>query len=50
MSSKMPLTKQQIGLLAGGLVVAVLLYAWIDGGQEPLHPISQPVALPESAR
>lgn len=33
------------------LLVAVaaagLLLAWIDGGEEPLHPIAQPVTLPE---
>jgi hypothetical protein len=38
-------------------VVAVLLalvvlagIAWHDGGEEPLHPIAQPVALPGAAR
>jgi hypothetical protein len=30
------------------VVVAVLAYAWIDGGREPLHEISQPVAVPQT--
>jgi hypothetical protein len=29
------------------LVVLVLAIAWIDGGEESLHEISQPVAVPE---
>jgi hypothetical protein len=32
------------------LVAALVLYAWIDGGEEPLRPIAQPVALPGAAR
>jgi hypothetical protein len=39
-------------LLAGliAAIVAVLIYAWIDGGREPLRDIAVPVDLPESAR
>jgi hypothetical protein len=35
-----------------GLVVALALaaLAWIDGGEEPLHPIAEAVALPEAAQ
>ena len=33
--------------IAGGLVVLVLVHAWIDGGEEPLRPIAQPVEVPE---
>lgn len=28
------------------LVLAVLAYAWIDGGREPLREIAVPVAVP----
>lgn len=28
------------------LVLAVLAWAWWDGGREPLRPIEQPLALP----
>lgn len=31
------------------LVAALLLYAWIDGGEEPIRPISEPIDLPETA-
>ena len=31
------------------LVVLFLAYAWIDGGLTPVHPISEPVAVPEMA-
>lgn len=31
-------------------VLAVIAWAWVDGGREPLHPIEVPIAVPESAR
>lgn len=31
-------------------ILAVLIIAWIDGGEEPLRTISEPVELPESLR
>jgi hypothetical protein len=36
-------------LLAGiaAIVLLVLAYAWIDGGREPLRPISEPIPVPE---
>jgi len=30
------------------LVLAVLVYAWIDGGKRPLRPIAEPVPVPEA--
>lgn len=36
--------------LAALLVLAILTYAWIDGGREPLRDIAVPVAVPETAR
>jgi hypothetical protein len=41
----MSLRRSVIGLAV--LVVLVLAIAWIDGGEESLHEISQPVAVPE---
>ena len=32
------------------VVIAVLAFAWIDGGREPQRMIEQPVPLPEGAR
>jgi hypothetical protein len=32
------------------VIVAVVAYAWIDGGREPQRMIEQPVSLPEGAR
>jgi hypothetical protein len=32
------------------VVVAVLAFAWIDGGREPQRMIEQPVPLPKDAR
>jgi hypothetical protein len=32
------------------VIAAVLAYAWINGGREPLRMIEQPVPLPEGAR
>jgi len=46
----MALEKRRIGWIAGAIVVALLAYAWIDGGEEPLRPIVEPVAVPEPVR
>lgn len=32
------------------ILLAVIAYAWIDGGREPLHEISVPVAVPGETR
>lgn len=37
--------------IAGVIVLAALLaLAWFDGGEEPLRPIAQDVAVPEAPR
>ena len=41
---------RRIGWLAALLVALVLVYAWIDGGEEPIRPMAEPVALPEPAQ
>jgi hypothetical protein len=46
----MALEKRQIGWIAGALVIALLAYAWVDGGEEPLRPIVEPVRVPEHVR
>lgn len=39
--------RQRIG--AGALVIlAVLGWAWWDGGEEPMHPIAKQIDLPEA--
>lgn len=30
-------------------LLLLLIYAWFDGGEEPVRPITQPVELPEQA-
>ena len=39
-------------LVAGiaAIVLLVLVYAWIDGGREPLRPISESVPVPEMTK
>ena len=37
------------GILAV-VFIAICIVAWIDGGQEPLHPIEEPVAVPGAAQ
>jgi hypothetical protein len=32
------------------LLAALLAYAWIDGGREPLHDINTPIDVPGAAR
>ena len=36
-------------LYAAGAVLAVLVIAWFDGGEEPIRPIVQPIALPQGS-
>ena len=43
------MTGKRMGWI-GLLLVALLVYAWIDGGEEPLRPIVEPVAVPENAQ
>jgi hypothetical protein len=43
------MTGRRIAGVVVALIAALLLYAWIDGGEEPLRPISEPVPLPETA-
>ena len=38
---------QRWPLIVGAAVIALLAVAWIDGGEEPVHPIAEPVVLPE---
>lgn len=42
------MTDSRIKWIAGTLVALVLAYAWIDGGEEPLQPIAEPVGMPEA--
>ena len=37
-------------LVVVAIVLAVLAWAWIDGGRQPVREIAIPVAVPESAR
>jgi hypothetical protein len=41
---------RRIGWVAGAVIVLVLIYAWIDGGERALHPIVQPVEVPVGAQ
>ena len=41
---------KRIGYAVLVVLVIVGVAAWIDGGEEPLRPIAQPVPLPEAAR
>ncbi|MFW2351396.1 hypothetical protein [Qipengyuania sp.] len=41
---------RKMGGALAAIVVAVLVAALVDGGEEPLRPIEQTVELPEAAR
>ena len=41
----LPFLKQHWRRLAGGTALVLVLLAWFDGGEEPLHPITQSVDL-----
>lgn len=42
--------RRTVVILAAVVVVALLVWAWLDGGREPLREIAVPVSVPESAR
>ncbi len=37
-------------VLTGLALIALVAWAWIDGGREPLREIAEPVAVPEAVR
>ncbi|MFA7585498.1 MAG: hypothetical protein WCY11_04765 [Novosphingobium sp.] len=37
-------------VVLGALVAGLLAWAWVDGGREPVRPMTIAVPLPESAR
>lgn len=41
---------RRVGWIVGAVIVLVLIYAWIDGGERALHPIDQPIPVPAAAR
>ena len=45
MDSRRRVRWDRLGRWALGTVVAALALAWFDGGEEPLHAISQPVEM-----
>ncbi len=44
------MTGRRMGWTAAALVALVLVYAWIDGGEEPLRPMVDPVDVPGAAQ
>lgn len=41
--------RQWVLIALAVLVLLLLAYAWIDGGEEPVRTITEPVAVPEMA-
>ncbi len=48
MSDKNTGSVKRMALIAVGIVVAVLAIAWFHGGEVPVRPIAEPVAMPET--
>ena len=42
--------RRRAPLWIGAALAGVLAIAWIDGGEEPIHPIVEPVALTEGGQ
>ncbi|MBI1402736.1 MAG: hypothetical protein GC147_05945 [Porphyrobacter sp.] len=47
--ARRPRAGARVAVIVTVLVAALAVVAWIDGGEEPLHPIAQPVVLPGAA-
>ncbi|WP_171032992.1 hypothetical protein [Qipengyuania marisflavi] len=47
---KLAIKGTRIGCILVIVLLAALVAAWVDGGEEPLRPIEEPVAMPESAQ
>jgi hypothetical protein len=45
-----PLVRVRRAAIVLAVIAALLGLAWIDGGEEPLHPIAEPVELPGASR
>lgn len=43
------MTGRQLKWIAGAAIVLVLIYAWIDGGEEAMRPMYEPVEVPGGA-
>jgi len=41
------MSSRRIGIGLAVVVILLLAIAWLDGGEEPLREISQPVAVPQ---
>lgn len=39
--------RQRLPYYVGAALIALVIVAWIDGGEEPIHPITQEVILQE---
>jgi len=37
-------------VIAGVVAAVLLVLAWFDGGEEPIHPIAEDVVLPEQGQ
>ena len=46
----MQVRKSTFALLAGALALGVLVYAWIGGGRQAIHPIVTEAARPLTGR
>jgi len=44
------MTGGRMSWMAAALIALVLLYAWIDGGEEPLRPMVDPIDVPAAAQ
>lgn len=44
------MTGRRMGWIVAALIAVLLVYAWIDGGEEPLRPISETIDVPVSGR
>jgi hypothetical protein len=44
------MTGRRIGWTVAALIALLLIYAWIDGGEEPLRMVVEPITVPASSQ
>lgn len=48
-TARRPVSWRNLGFWALGFVIVLVAAAWVDGGEEPIHPIIERASMPHEA-